>query len=175
MSVTRVERVQRDHFSAAVYGSILVAALVGAMFEEQASARTMTLSLAATVVVFWISHAWSEVVGERLARGRLFDTARIKAISLEEWPLVEAGMLPCALLALAWVGLYCRTTGVVLALVVSIVQLVAWGIFAGGARSRPGRARSRSAPSMGCWGSRSWRSRSLCITDIAATSPARHG
>ena len=141
MSVTRVERVRRDHFSAAVYGSILVAALVGAMFEEQASARTMTLSLAATVVVFWISHAWSEVVGERVARGRLFDTARIKAISLEEWPLVEAGMLPCALLALSWVGLYSRTTGVVFALVVSIVQLVAWGIFAG-RRTQPTWARA---------------------------------
>ena len=131
MSVARVERVRRDQYSAAVYGSILVAALVGAMFEEQASARTMTLSLAATVVVFWISHAWSEVVGERVAHGRLFDTARIKAISLEEWPLVEAGMLPSAVLALAWIGLVSRHTAVVVALAVSIIQLVGWGILAG--------------------------------------------
>jgi hypothetical protein len=130
MSV-RAKRVRRDQYSAAVYGSILVAALVGAMFEEHASARTMTLSLAGTVVVFWIAHAWSEVVGERVAQGRLFDSARIKAISLEEWPLVEAGMLPSVLLALAWIGLISRHAAVVIALGVSIIQLVAWGVVAG--------------------------------------------
>jgi hypothetical protein len=89
---------RRYQFAAAVYGSILVAALVGATFEEQASARTITLSLAGTVVIFWVAHAWSEVVGERVADGRMFDPARIKAITIEEWPLVEAGMLPVLLL-----------------------------------------------------------------------------
>jgi hypothetical protein len=127
-----VEDVRRRYqYAAAVYGSILVAALVGATFEERASAQTITLSLAGTVVIFWVAHAWSEVVGARVAEGRLFDPARIKAITIEEWPLVEAGMLPVALLALAWAGLFSRHTGVVLALAVAIFQLVTWGVVAG--------------------------------------------
>jgi hypothetical protein len=127
-----VQLVRREYrYSAAVYGSILVAALVGAMFEERASPQTMTLSLAGSVVIFWVAHAWSEVLGERVAEGRLFDRARIKAITIEEWPLVEAGMLPTVLLALAWAGAFSRHSASVLALGVAILQLAAWGVLAG--------------------------------------------
>jgi hypothetical protein len=118
-------------YSAAVYGSILVAALVGAMFEAHVSARSMTLSLLGSVVIFWIAHAWSEVLGERVVAGRMFERARIKTITIEEWPLVEAGMLPAVLLALAWAGLYSRQFGAVLAMSVAIVQLVGWGVLVG--------------------------------------------
>jgi hypothetical protein len=128
----RREYAHREYeFSSAVYGSILVSALVGAMFEEHASAQTMTLSLVGSVVIFWIAHAWSEVIGERVAAGRLFDTSRIRTIAVSEWPLVEAGMLPALLLALAWAGAYSRHTGSVLALGVSVLQLVGWGVLAG--------------------------------------------
>jgi hypothetical protein len=123
-------------FGAAVYGSILVASLVGAMFEEGVSPRTMTLSLTSSVVVFWVAHAWSEIIGARVEQGRLFDPSRIRAIAIREWPLVEAGMLPAILLALAWAGLYSRHAGAVLALTVAVLQLVAWGILAGH-RSQP--------------------------------------
>ncbi len=47
-----------------------------------------------------------------------------------EWPLVESGLLPAALLGLAWAGAYSRHTGIVLALAAAIVQLVGWGAFA---------------------------------------------
>lgn len=124
------------HYGAAVYGSILVAALVGAMFEEQVTARTMTLSLAGSVVIFWVAHAWSEVLGERVGDGRMFDPARIRTITIEQWPLVEAGLLPALLLALAWADLYSRHVGAVLALSASVIQLVGWGMLAG-YRSQP--------------------------------------
>jgi hypothetical protein len=127
-----IERPRREYrFSAAVYGSILVAALVGATFEAHVSARTMTLSLLGSVVIFWIAHAWSEVLGERVEEGRMFDRARIATITVEEWPLVEAGILPAALLAFAWAGIYSRDVGAVLAMSVAILQLVGWGMLAG--------------------------------------------
>jgi hypothetical protein len=127
-----VEPREREYrFGSAVYGSILVAALVGAMFEEHVAAQTMTLSLLGSVIVFWIAHAWSEVLGERVEDGPMFDRARVKAITMEEWPLVEAGILPSLLLALAWAGLYPRHLGAVLALSAAVLQLVGWGILAG--------------------------------------------
>ena len=118
-------------FAAAVYGSILVAALVGAMFEEEVSPRAMTLSLAGSVLIFWLAHAWSEILGERVAEGRMFVLSRVRAIAIAEWPLVEAGVLPAILLGTAWAGVYSRHTGAVLALGAAILQLVAWGVLAG--------------------------------------------
>jgi uncharacterized membrane protein len=115
----------------AVYGSILVAALVGAMFEESADARSMTLSLLGSIVILWIAHVWSAVIGERVAEGRMFQSAEIRSIAVREWPLVEAGLVPGVLLAIAWIGWCSRDAGAVLALVAAVVQLVAWGMFAG--------------------------------------------
>ena len=55
----------------------------------------------------------------------------MRAIAIDEWPVVEAGALPAVLLALAWAGLYSRHTGAVLALGAAVVQLVGWGMLAG--------------------------------------------
>jgi hypothetical protein len=131
MSPTEEIRAKAAGYSAGVYGSILAAALVGAMFEDSAGPRSMTLSLAASIVIFWIAHAWSEVIGERVAVGPRFEPSRIRALAAHEWPLVESGMLPAIALALAWVGLYSRDTGVTLALVVCILHLMGWGVLAG--------------------------------------------
>jgi hypothetical protein len=117
-------------YGAAVYGSVLATALLGAMREEHADARKLTLSLVGSMLVFWLAHAWSEIVGERVAAGRLFDPARIRQVARAEWPLVEAGAVPAAALALAWAGLWSRDLGVDLALAAAILQLVGWGAVA---------------------------------------------
>jgi len=117
-------------YGAAVYGSVLVTALVGAMYEDHSDARTTTLSLVGSIVVFWLAHAWSEGVGERVS-GSAVGRSRMREIAVAEWPLVEAGMLPALLLALAWAGLWSREAGAVLALAAAICQLVGWGALAG--------------------------------------------
>ena len=118
-------------YGSAVYGSILVAALVGAMFEESTAPRSMTLSLLGSILAFWLAHVWSAVIGERVSDGPRFRASRVRSIAVDEWPLVEAGLLPGVLLAIAWIGWYSRHTGVVLALALAISQLVGWGMFAG--------------------------------------------
>ena len=72
----------RYQYGPAVYGSVLATSLIGSMFEEQASARIMTLTLVSSILIFWIAHAWSEVVGERLANGPVFDRSAI-------WPMAS--------------------------------------------------------------------------------------
>jgi hypothetical protein len=118
-------------YGAAVYGSVLVAALVGAMFEDSSTPRSMTLSLLGSILAFWLAHVWAAVIGERVSEGPRFKVSRVRSIAIDQWPLVEAGLLPGVLVAIAWIGWYSRHTGVVLALVVAIVQLVGWGMFAG--------------------------------------------
>ena len=119
------------NFGAAVYGSILVSSLIGALLEQSTTARAMTLSVSASIVILWVAHVWSDIVGERIDEGKLFRGQRVRAIAIDEWPVVEAGAGPAVLLALAWAGLYARHTGAVLALALAVVQLVAWGMLAG--------------------------------------------
>ncbi len=54
-------------YGAAVYGSFLVASVVGAAFEAGADARTLTGSAFVSMLVFWLAHVWSEVVGEHVS------------------------------------------------------------------------------------------------------------
>ncbi len=117
-------------YAAAVYGSVLVTALVGEAYEGEFDARTMTLTLVATTLVFWLAHVWSEVMGVRLA-GTIPSWRDVRRVAVSEWPVVEAGFVPAALLMLAWVGVYSRDTGAELALVAALLQLGAWGFAAG--------------------------------------------
>ena len=100
-------------FSAAIYGSILATSLVAALDVTEATAQEMTLTLLTTTLVFAVAHAWSEAVAERIAFGHGFVLARLIELTRREWPLVEAGFVPGAALALA------------------VLQLLGWGILVG--------------------------------------------
>ena len=132
--VTSVEQVpsgRRDvRFGAAVYGSFLAASVVGVAYEAGESARAMTASLFGSMLVFWAAHAWSEIVGERIAEGGAFGPSSALAIARREWPLVEAAVLPTAVLALAWAEVWSRETGAILAFAAAVVQIVGWGLLA---------------------------------------------
>jgi hypothetical protein len=124
---------EADHrsFSAAIYGSILAASLVAALDVTEATPREMTLTLLSTTVVFAVAHAWSEVVGERIAFGHGTSVRRLLELVRREWPLVEAGFVPGAALALAWAGLWSASVGASIALTLAVLQLVGWGIVVG--------------------------------------------
>ena len=68
-------------YGAAVYGSVLVAALVAAEFESDVDARAMTLTLFATTIVFWLAHVWSDALGERIA-GAAITLRRLRGIAV---------------------------------------------------------------------------------------------
>ena len=118
-------------FGAAVYGSFLAASVVGVAYEGGHDARSMTLSLFTSMLIFWLAHAWSEIVGTHISSGARFRHRDVLAIARREWPLVEAAMVPTVLLALAWAGVWSRDTGASLALAASILQITGWGVVAG--------------------------------------------
>jgi hypothetical protein len=70
--VTPVDGRRDIRYGAAVYGSFLVASVVGAAFEAGADARSLTGSAFVSMLVFWFAHVWSEVVGEHVAAGSRF-------------------------------------------------------------------------------------------------------
>jgi hypothetical protein len=120
-----------DFYAAAVYGSIVAAALLAGFHEEHVAARTALLTLLSTMGVFWLAHVWSTIVGERIHQGRHFTIRQAGEIGRAEWPLVEATFVPALALLLGWAGVLADTTALTLALVVCIVQLFAWGFVVG--------------------------------------------
>jgi hypothetical protein len=127
----RTQDADERAFSAAIYGSILAASLVGALDVTEATSQEMTLSLLATTLVFAAAHAWSEAVSERIVLRQGGSLARLVELMRREWPLVEAGFVPGAALALAWVGVWSTGFGAALAFVLAVVQLIGWGIMVG--------------------------------------------
>jgi hypothetical protein len=118
-------------FSAAVYGSFLAASVVAVSSGAGEGARAMTETLFATMLVFWLAHAWSEVIGHHIAAGSRFERREILAIAAHQWPLVEAAVVPTIFLALAWAGVWSRDTGAMLAFGAALVQITGWGFVAG--------------------------------------------
>ena len=118
-------------FSAAIYGSILATSLVAALDVTEATAKEMTLTLLSTTIVFAVAHAWSEAVGERIAFGHGFLLSRLVELTRREWPLVEAGFVPGAALALAWAGVWSASVGAAIALTLAVLQLFGWGFLVG--------------------------------------------
>ena len=75
------ERDRADHYAAAVYGSIVAAALIEA-FRGRARARRGHRALVlTTMAVFWLAHVWSGIVGDRIHHGPQLQVGRLVAIA----------------------------------------------------------------------------------------------
>jgi hypothetical protein len=122
---------RRDRFAAAIYGSIFVSGLVGALSEHNSTARAAAVSVVSTTAVFWLAHVWADLLAERAATGKLGGWPRFLRLAWQEWPIVEAGALPFLALVLAWAGVYANGVGFDVALAVGIAQLLAWGAVVG--------------------------------------------
>jgi len=127
----RAVRPTGGDFAAAVYGSILAAAVVASLDLGDVAAPAMTVSLGGTMLVFWLSHVWAEAVGDRMRDGRTYAWDGLRAAATWQWPMLEAALGPLLALALADVGVWSRATGVAVALAISVAQLVGWGVAVG--------------------------------------------
>jgi hypothetical protein len=81
-------------FAEAIYGSIFVTGLVGALSQHNATARAAAVSVVSTTAVFWLAHVWAELLAERAATGKPGGWPRFLRLAWREWPIVEAGALP---------------------------------------------------------------------------------
>ncbi len=131
MSTPIERRGANVRFGAAVYGSFLVASVVGVANETGQDARAITLAALGSALVFWLAHWWSEVVGEQISRGKAFRHGDVLVVARREWPLVEAAVVPALLGALAWAGVWSRDTGAELALAAAVLQIAGWALVAG--------------------------------------------
>jgi hypothetical protein len=124
------ERVPR--LAGAIYGTILVLAVIGALSEDdEVGSGELLAAVLTTSVVFWLAHIYADVIAQRLAGVTGTVVAHVREAASHEWPLVEAALAPSAPLLLGAVGILSRSTAVNLALAVGLADLFAWGYMAG--------------------------------------------
>ena len=116
-------------YATAIYGSLLVTSLVAVQWRIEPSVEAIGLSLLFGVFVFWLAHAWSRIVNQRV-RGPISRHHAI-AIAKAETPLLVAAVPPTLVLGFGRVADIATDTIMVVSLVVCIGQLFVWGIVVG--------------------------------------------
>jgi len=124
--------VRRD--APAIYGALLVTALLAVQWRSDATAELVAASILVSVFVFWMTHVWAEMVDLRV-NGPL-SRQRAAQIASAEAPMLTAAVPPVATLALARVLGVRVEDAIALALIVSIAQLFVWGLAIGRALDR---------------------------------------
>jgi hypothetical protein len=128
-----VERAHADRASA-VYGSLLVTALVAAQARSDAIPEFIAATLLVGVGVFWLTEVWTELIAVR-TRGPI-TRAETLAIARAELPMLSAAVIPTILLLTATVGLTTADQAAKLAMAAALAQLFAWGLVVGLAMRR---------------------------------------
>ncbi|MEV0414756.1 hypothetical protein AB0I68_29070 [Streptomyces sp. NPDC050448] len=122
----RPRRAARTDSAGAVYGSLLATSVVATASSTGPHPRLqLVLLLVVTGVVFWATHVYAQLAGERLV-GEPWSRHEIRRVAVHEWPIVEAAVLPAAAVAVSGLlGLdYVGTAW--LAMSVAVTQQVAW-------------------------------------------------
>ena len=120
-----------DAYAAAVYGSIVAAALLSAFRDVHEPAVETAYSLLTTVAVFWLAHVWSQITGQRIYDGTRFTPGRAWLIARTAWPLVASGAAPAVVLLIAAaLGVSDRAASTC-ALALCWLQLAGWGFAVG--------------------------------------------
>ena len=122
---------RNGNFAAAVYGSILAAGVVASLDVGDVGAGAMLVTLGSTMLVFWLAHVWAECIADRMNDPATYTWRRLRAAAAWHWPMVQAATGPLVAIALAGLGAWSLDTGVTLALLISVAQLVGWGIAVG--------------------------------------------
>jgi hypothetical protein len=135
LSTLRIEssaRTRGRRVADAIYGTILVLAVVGALSRDaEATVGAILGGALATSVVFWIVHVYAEVLDLEVSGESPGGWAAVRAAAWQEFPLVQAALLPMVPLVLGTVGVLGRSAAVNLSLAIGFFALAAWGYHAG--------------------------------------------
>ncbi len=125
--------------SGAIYGAIVVGALLAAESGRHESYLDAIGSAAIATALYWLAHSYATVLGRRLdAQERLSAAALLRALG-HDWALVRGAAVPLLALVACWLGGATQETAVNTALWSTVACLVAFELIAGiRSRATPG-------------------------------------
>jgi hypothetical protein len=112
-----------------IYGSLLVTTLVSVQWKAEAVPELIGLTLIVGVGVFWLAHAWAEIVNRRV--GGPITISQAWAIAAGEATMLLSVIVPGLLLGLHRFTGIPANVAIGLALAASLVQLFLWGLAVG--------------------------------------------
>jgi hypothetical protein len=114
-----------------VYGLITVGTLLAAESSLHDTYLETVGSVVLALLLYWLAHAYSELLGERLLTHERLSAQALGRSLLHEWAIVRGGALPLLALVLAWIAGASQETGVLLAVWTAALSLVAFELVAG--------------------------------------------
>lgn len=94
-----------ERLAPAIYGTILSTALIAAYSEDTGSDPwQIAVAVLVAALVFWLAHAYADVLARGLALRERASLARARAELAREWPMVTGAILPILPLFLAPLG-----------------------------------------------------------------------
>ncbi|MDQ4042157.1 MAG: hypothetical protein M3141_10485, partial [Actinomycetota bacterium] len=130
------------NLAGAIYGTVVVTALVTALSEDESvSPGELAISITATMLAFWLAHAYANLLAGEATDRRLPGRRDVRAALAREFTIVEPVGVPVAFLMLGELGLVSAETSEDLAIAggLAVLGLAGWGL-ARHDRLSPGRA-----------------------------------
>jgi hypothetical protein len=127
---------QRD-VAGAIYGLILATSVIAVSRQYTHNAGVTAVTVVVTAGVFWLAHVYAGVLATELRLRHMPSWHDVRRIIDEQWPLVQSGILPTAVLLLGPLGVLSGDTAQDAAIGACLVELGATGLLvarAAGAR-----------------------------------------
>jgi hypothetical protein len=114
----------------ATYGLILVMSLLAIWTsEDHPHGKEVLVSIAATSIVFWLAHVYSEVIALRIREGRDLHASERRQVALHELPLLEVAIPSMLMIVLSMCGVLSVIKAIDISLWASLIGLGALGGF----------------------------------------------
>jgi hypothetical protein len=129
--MSRLSRIvfgSRDTIAGTVYGTIVVMGAIAAGSGTDPRPGKLAAAVAATVIVLWVAHVYSDALAETVRLGRRLDWAELASVARNELAIVLAGVAPVTSLVLGELGVLGETTAGWLAMGFGLATLLLQGV-----------------------------------------------
>jgi hypothetical protein len=116
-----------ENLAGAIYGTILVTSVVAAADSSEAIWESLGI-VEVTVLVFWLAHVYAHALAFSLDNAEPFSARELRPIAGQEWPLLQAAVVPTIALVAGGVGLIRTQTAYWLAIGYGVAALIWWGL-----------------------------------------------
>ena len=124
-----------------VYGTIVTMGALAAGSQAEPDPWRLAVAVAATVVVLWIAHVYSDALAETIATGHRLDRAEFVDVARRELSIPLAAVGPVIALSLGALGVLRESTAIWVAFGIGLATLFIEGIRYAGVEhlSRPAK------------------------------------
>jgi hypothetical protein len=118
----------RRDVAGAIYGLILATSVIAVSRQYTQNAGVTAVTVVVTATVFWLAHVYAGVLAIGLRLSHMPRRDEVRRVIDEQWPLVQSGILPTAILLLGPLGVLDDDTAQDVAIAACLLELGATGL-----------------------------------------------